>query len=46
MGSTTDIHKQNQELQIDLVEIDGKLQRVVDSLCQIKRTRELEESSL
>jgi len=41
MGSTTDIHKQNQELQIDLVEIDGKLQRVVDSIETVKTCQQV-----
>ena len=39
MGVKTDIHKVNTDLQIDLVEIDGKLQRLVDSIEALKESQ-------
>lgn len=46
MGTNTDIHKANTEMQIDLVEIDGKLQRVVDSIETVKRCQEIMASDV
>jgi len=36
MGINTDIRDRNKELEIDLVEIDGKLQRLIDHLETMK----------
>tara|TARA_R100001163_G_scaffold3550_1_gene5225 strand:+ start:1784 stop:2083 length:300 start_codon:yes stop_codon:yes gene_type:complete len=39
MGVKTDMHELNTELQIDLVEIDGKLQRLIDHLETMKESQ-------
>tara|TARA_R110000824_G_scaffold43779_2_gene127812 strand:+ start:33882 stop:34181 length:300 start_codon:yes stop_codon:yes gene_type:complete len=36
MGVNTAMHERNTEIQIDLVEIDGKLQRMIDHLETMK----------
>jgi hypothetical protein len=36
MGINTDIRERNKEIEIDLVEIDGKLQRLIDHLETMK----------
>ncbi len=36
MGINTEIRERNKELEIDLVEIDGKLQRLIDHLETMK----------